>query len=48
MAPFAELLDLQPLPLAVLKNKQLEALYSFSHFNPIQVFGLVLVWLFRD
>jgi activating signal cointegrator complex subunit 3 len=32
-----ELLDLQPLPRQALKNPQLEALYKFSHFNPVQV-----------
>ncbi|XP_065652394.1 activating signal cointegrator 1 complex subunit 3 isoform X2 [Hydra vulgaris] len=34
--PHTELLDLQPLPVTVLRNSQLEMLYSFSHFNPIQ------------
>ncbi|GAB4846226.1 activating signal cointegrator 1 complex subunit [Ancistrocladus abbreviatus] len=31
-----ELLDLKPLPLTSLGNKMYEALYNFSHFNPIQ------------
>ncbi|GAA0146069.1 DNA metabolism protein [Lithospermum erythrorhizon] len=31
-----ELLDLKPLPVTSLGNKSYEALYSFSHFNPIQ------------
>eukprot|EP00210_Caulerpa_lentillifera_P001589 g1527.t1 len=31
-----ELLDLDPLPITCLKNCLFEALYSFSHFNPIQ------------
>ncbi|EGG24784.1 DEAD/DEAH box helicase [Cavenderia fasciculata] len=31
-----ELLDLRPLPKEALKNPQLEALFKFSHFNPIQ------------
>ncbi|PRP78838.1 activating signal cointegrator 1 complex subunit 3 [Planoprotostelium fungivorum] len=31
-----ELLDLEPLPLAALKNPEYEKLYNFSHFNPIQ------------
>lgn len=31
-----ELLDLKPLPVTSLGNKTYEALYSFSHFNPIQ------------
>lgn len=34
--PHTELLDLQPLPVSVLKNAKYEQLYSFSHFNPIQ------------
>eukprot|EP00118_Oscarella_pearsei_P012973 m.99165 g.99165 ORF g.99165 m.99165 type:complete len:2211 (+) comp37045_c0_seq2:40-6672(+) len=34
--PHTDLLDLQPLPVAALKRKRLESLYSFSHFNPIQ------------
>lgn len=33
---FIDLLELRPLPLNVLKNKQYEELYKFSHFNPIQ------------
>nr|XP_043640038.1 DExH-box ATP-dependent RNA helicase DExH14 [Erigeron canadensis] len=31
-----ELLDLKPLPVTALGNKVYEALYGFSHFNPIQ------------
>ncbi len=31
-----ELLDLQPLPVAALKNEAFESLYSFQYFNPIQ------------
>eukprot|EP01133_Synstelium_polycarpum_P001014 gene1014-1153_t len=31
-----ELLDLQPLPVTALANPQIEALFKFSHFNPIQ------------
>lgn len=31
-----ELLDLKPLPVTALGNNTYEALYSFSHFNPIQ------------
>ncbi|KAM7483382.1 hypothetical protein LguiB_007965 [Lonicera macranthoides] len=31
-----ELLDLKPLPVTALGNKDYEALYKFSHFNPIQ------------
>lgn len=31
-----ELLDLKPLPVTALGNKNYEALYRFSHFNPIQ------------
>jgi activating signal cointegrator complex subunit 3 len=31
-----ELLDLKPLPVTALGNKHYEALYRFSHFNPIQ------------
>lgn len=33
---FSDLLELQPLPVTVLRNKQFEQLYKFSHFNPIQ------------
>lgn len=32
----SELLDLQPLPTTALNNPQLEKIYSFTHFNPIQ------------
>jgi activating signal cointegrator complex subunit 3 len=32
----AELLDLEPLPVTALGNPQYEALYRFTHFNPIQ------------
>lgn len=31
-----ELLDLTPLPKSALDNPALEALYKYSHFNPIQ------------
>ncbi|KAK2663355.1 hypothetical protein Ddye_001929 [Dipteronia dyeriana] len=31
-----ELLDLKPLPVSALGNNTFEALYKFSHFNPIQ------------
>ncbi|PFX22952.1 activating signal cointegrator 1 complex subunit 3-like [Stylophora pistillata] len=34
--PHTELLDLQPLPLTALKCKEYEALYRFTHFNPVQ------------
>lgn len=34
--PHTDLLDLRPLPLSALQNPQYEALYRFSHFNPIQ------------
>ena len=34
--PPAELLDLEPLPVSALQNPAYEALYKFSHFNPIQ------------
>jgi activating signal cointegrator complex subunit 3 len=34
--PHTELLDLDPLPVTALNNPQYEALYPFSHFNPIQ------------
>nr|XP_021577282.2 activating signal cointegrator 1 complex subunit 3-like [Ictidomys tridecemlineatus] len=33
---FSELLDLQPLPIMALGCKAYEALYNFSHFNPVQ------------
>jgi activating signal cointegrator complex subunit 3 len=32
----ADLLELQPLPVTALQDSQLEALYPFEHFNPIQ------------
>lgn len=32
----SELLDLQPLPVTALGNRQYESLYKFTHFNPIQ------------
>lgn len=37
-SPFTELLDLAPLPLSVLQDKSIEALYEpkFTYFNPIQ------------
>jgi activating signal cointegrator complex subunit 3 len=34
--PHTDLLDLQPLPISALNNSSFEALYNFSHFNPIQ------------
>lgn len=33
---FTELLDLQPLPVTALGNREFESLYKFTHFNPIQ------------
>lgn len=32
----SELLDLQPLPVTALGNREYESLYKFTHFNPIQ------------
>jgi activating signal cointegrator complex subunit 3 len=34
--PHTDLLDLQPLPITALGDPNLEALYSFTHFNPVQ------------
>ena len=34
--PHTELLDLHPLPITVLKDPQLEMLFKFTHFNPVQ------------
>ncbi|TNN71058.1 Activating signal cointegrator 1 complex subunit 3 [Liparis tanakae] len=34
--PHTELLDLQPLPITALANREYESLYKFTHFNPIQ------------
>lgn len=34
--PHTELLDLQPLPITALGNREYEALYKFTHYNPIQ------------
>uniref|UniRef100_A0A8D8Y8W6 U5 small nuclear ribonucleoprotein 200 kDa helicase n=1 Tax=Cacopsylla melanoneura TaxID=428564 RepID=A0A8D8Y8W6_9HEMI len=34
--PHTNLLELQPLPVSALQEPQYEALYKFSHFNPIQ------------
>ena len=34
--PHTDLLDLKPLPVTALKNPQLEGLYPFQYFNPIQ------------
>ena len=34
--PHTELLDLDPLPLSALNNPSYQAMYSFSHFNPLQ------------
>ena len=38
MPPHTELLDLDPLPLAALRDARLDGLYTgrFTHFNPIQ------------
>ena len=35
-APPTELLDLQPLPVTVLRNANFQSLFSFKFFNPIQ------------
>ena len=32
----AELLDLQPLPITAFNDAKLEALYKYTHFNPVQ------------
>ncbi|XP_063995820.1 activating signal cointegrator 1 complex subunit 3 isoform X2 [Diachasmimorpha longicaudata] len=34
--PHTDLLELQPLPVAALRNSRFEKLYNFTHFNPIQ------------
>lgn len=34
--PHTELLDLDPLPVSALNNPSYQAMYSFSHFNPLQ------------
>lgn len=34
--PHTNLLELQPLPVTALKDPDLESLYNFTHFNPIQ------------
>nr|E7F8F4.2 RecName: Full=Activating signal cointegrator 1 complex subunit 3 [Danio rerio] len=34
--PHTELLDLQPLPITALGNREYESLYKFTHYNPIQ------------
>lgn len=34
--PHTDLLDLRPLPVTALNNAELEMLYRFTHFNPIQ------------
>ncbi|KAK7072359.1 activating signal cointegrator 1 complex subunit [Halocaridina rubra] len=34
--PHTDLLDLRPLPVTALNNSELEMLYKFTHFNPIQ------------
>ncbi|VDN37586.1 unnamed protein product [Gongylonema pulchrum] len=34
--PHTDLLDLDPLPVTVLKNKMFESVYNFQYFNPIQ------------
>ena len=40
-----ELLDLQPLPITALKDKRVEALYTHSHFNPVQVSGMSVAYI---
>eukprot|EP00056_Hartaetosiga_gracilis_P020004 m.17114 g.17114 ORF g.17114 m.17114 type:complete len:2059 (+) comp8097_c0_seq2:2-6178(+) len=35
-SPHTKLLPLQPLPISVLQDKQVESIYKFSHFNPVQ------------
>ena len=34
--PHTDLLDLQPLPKEAMQNQQLQDLYRFTHFNPVQ------------
>nr|XP_053631829.1 activating signal cointegrator 1 complex subunit 3-like [Cherax quadricarinatus] len=34
--PHTDLLDLEPLPVTALNSSELEQLYKFTHFNPIQ------------
>ncbi|XP_006824124.2 activating signal cointegrator 1 complex subunit 3-like [Saccoglossus kowalevskii] len=34
--PHTELLDLQPLPVTALGDPQMESMYKFTHFNPVQ------------
>jgi activating signal cointegrator complex subunit 3 len=34
--PHTPLLDLQPMPVTALHNRQAQAMYRFTHFNPIQ------------
>ena len=34
--PHTELLDLDPLPVSALNNPTYQAMYTFSHFNPLQ------------
>ena len=34
--PHTDLLDLDPLPVSALDCPEFEAMYRFSHFNPIQ------------
>ncbi|XP_008555073.1 activating signal cointegrator 1 complex subunit 3 [Microplitis demolitor] len=34
--PHTDLLELQPLPVTVLKDESFQSLYKFTHFNPIQ------------
>lgn len=34
--PHTELLDLQPLPITAFNDPQIETLYKYTHFNPIQ------------
>lgn len=34
--PHTRLLDLQPLPVSCLNDPNLQSIYNFSHFNPVQ------------
>lgn len=36
MIPHTSLLDMHPIPRNSLNNESYEAMYSFSHFNPLQ------------
>jgi activating signal cointegrator complex subunit 3 len=42
--PHTELLDLDPLPVTALGRPEYEALYRFSHFNPIQTQARARLW----